>query len=88
MEDNVPETLRFLFVDEAEPIHCPLRMTYCLEVVCVDIRRCSFVFRIRSLQSIHGGIIEDIQKDRCLGGDMDFGDAFRSWRCGLAKIWR
>ena len=52
------------------------------------MRKCSFVFRIRSLQSIHGGIIEDIQKDRCLGGDMDFGDAFRSWRCRLAKIWR
>ena len=54
---DILETLMFLFVDVVEPIHCPLRMTCCLEVVCIATRRACGRSRIANLSLIHDNCI-------------------------------
>ncbi len=69
-EGEVPGTLGFLFAGGAEPIHCPLRTTYCSEAVCIATRKGSGGFRIMNLDRIHDSSIEGNQQDRCLTLEM------------------
>ena len=66
---EVPGTLGFLFAGGAEPIHCPLRTTYCSEAVCIATRKGSSL-RIMRLDRIHDSSIEGNQQDRCLTLEM------------------
>lgn len=63
---DILETLGFLFVDVVEPIHCPWRMTCCLEVVDIATKRACSRSRIANLSLIHENSIVGNQEDRYL----------------------
>lgn len=60
--NDIPETLGFLFVDGVEPIHCPLRTTFCLDVGCIAKRRVCSRSRIADLSHVHDSFIVGLRK--------------------------
>ena len=70
--NDIPETLSFLFGDGVGPIHCPLRTTFCLDIVCIATKRVCSRYSIANLPHVHDSFIVGIQKDRCFSHRTSF----------------